>query len=169
MKKRKVPRMANPRELLCVVCDCSFIGYRGTSKVCGSFCRSELTKIRANKYYSDNIDVERIKRKYASRSLCVNSPETRLLAGAKSRAKKDGLPFDLKLSDIIIPDLCPIFNVPLVRNTWYAPSIDKIIPSKGYVKNNIQIISKKANTMKGDASIKELQEFAQWVLKNYPL
>jgi len=46
-----------------------------------------------------------------------------------------------------------------------SPSLDKIIPSLGYVVGNVQWLSKKANGMKQDASFQELEKFAKWVLK----
>lgn len=92
---------------------------------------------------------------------------------AKLRARKLGVPFKIKhFSDLVIPDVCPILGIPLKFNTGFvkgdSPSLDRIIPDKGYVPGNIQIISQRANTMKNDASIQELQKFAGWVYANYP-
>jgi len=90
----------------------------------------------------------------------------------KKRAKQKNLPFNLDQSDIAYPDTCPVFGYKLVRGTnrskANSPSVDRIIPSLGYVKGNIQIISNKANTMKQDATPEELRMFARWVLKTFP-
>lgn len=91
-------------------------------------------------------------------------PERGLLRQAKSRAKENGLEFNLTEEDIIIPSLCPILQAPMERNTPYAPSVDKVNPTKGYTKDNIQIISKKANTMKSNATKEELRLFGVWTL-----
>lgn len=92
---------------------------------------------------------------------------------AKARAKIQNLPFNLTKDDIILPKKCPILNIKLIRNVGgknhleNSYSIDKINPNLGYIKNNIQIISYKANTMKSNASKKELLLFAKWILKTY--
>lgn len=114
-------------------------------------------------WYYDNHEREKAKRREYSREFRRANPARRMLAAAKDRAKAKGLPFDLTLNDVIIPVLCPVFGVPLVQHTAYAPSLDRIEPEKGYVKGNVQVISRKANLMKQDASLEELRRFAEWV------
>jgi hypothetical protein len=77
----------------------------------------------------------------------------------------------LNVSDLIplLVDKCPILEVPLD----YGPSttgakmpdnyasLDKIEPSKGYVLGNLQVISRKANSMKSDATLEELRLFVK--------
>lgn len=91
----------------------------------------------------------------------------------KNRCKTEQKPFDLELTDIVIPEVCPYLQVPLTRvlgqgkNQPYNPSVDRIIPELGYIKGNIQIISEKANRMKQDASTQELLTFAASILNIY--
>ena len=80
----------------------------------------------------------------------------------KDRANRSDLDFNIEITDIVVPDLCPVFNIPLVYMTPYSASVDRIDPSKGYVKGNIQVISRKANIMKNNATQKELEMFAEW-------
>lgn len=88
---------------------------------------------------------------------------------AKDRSMKYGYEFNIEESDIIIPEICPILEVPLVLgekgNYEYTPSIDRIDNSKGYIKGNIQIISKKANSMKNSATEEELIKFCKNILR----
>lgn len=91
-------------------------------------------------------------------------PEKLLWRSASDRAKKQGKVFDLPLEEINIPDICPVFKIPFERKTRFSASLDKIDPSKGYVKGNVQVISKLANLMKSDASEEELKTFAKWIL-----
>jgi hypothetical protein len=95
-----------------------------------------------------------------------------LIERAKQRAKKNNIPFNITKEDIILPKKCPVLGIKLSRNVGgktansNSYSIDKIIPSKGYVKGNIQVISYKANAMKNNANNKELIRFANWILSN---
>jgi len=93
--------------------------------------------------------------------------EVSMLNGAKSRAKIKHLPFDITLADIVIPTHCPILGIPLIsqakRMGPNSPTLDRIVPSKGYVQGNVQVISQRANVMKNDASLAELKMFAAYV------
>ena len=101
------------------------------------------------------------------------NPSSYLLNGIRNRSKEEGLPFDLVLEDIAIPEICPILGIKLYRNTGgnkptgNSPSVDRVIPSLGYIKGNVQVISQRANIMKNDANPEELLKFAEWVNKNY--
>ena len=96
------------------------------------------------------------------------NPKKTLLSGCKARAKKKGLPFDLDLEDIIIPEKCPMLGIKLMRNLGQrgpsssSPSLDRIIPEKGYTKGNVQVISTKANMIKSNATADELMAVAKY-------
>lgn len=98
--------------------------------------------------------------------------EYTLFINAKSRARKRGMEFTIKLSDVMIPDYCPILGIKLNRvaeKYWSdnSPSLDRIDNNEGYVKGNIQIISALANTMKNKATPSQLLAFANWVYNTY--
>lgn len=89
---------------------------------------------------------------------------------AKTRAKRDGLPFNIELEDIRIPKYCPVFRrLRLVQTNTTpknnSPSLDKLKPELGYIKGNIQVISYKANTIKQRATYRELFRVATWLKK----
>ena len=121
------------------------------------------------KWYSENLDRERLKRKTRAKVFRETMPRERMLNAAKNRAKKSETPFDLTLEDIIIPNVCPILGTKFKHGTRYAASLDKIRPELGYVKGNVQVVSRKANVMKNDATEEELRNFTRWVQKTYPL
>jgi hypothetical protein len=96
--------------------------------------------------------------------------EKHLYKNIRARCSKANIPFDIEVSDIIIPSLCPYLGCELTRTqgkgkVWTNASVDRIDPTKGYVKGNIQILSNKANLMKAHASQEELIIFATNVLK----
>lgn len=99
----------------------------------------------------------------------LRSYKKNLLNMARRRAKLKGLEFNLTEDDIVIPKTCPILEVPLIVGTKdnyeYTPSLDRIDNSKGYIKGNVQVISKKANSMKNSASFAELEAFCRNVLR----
>jgi len=100
------------------------------------------------------------------------TPEWKMHQRAKQRCVSSGREFLLDVEDIVIPDTCPILGIPLNMNSGRSgayknsPSLDRIRNSEGYTKDNIQVISQKANAMKSSASKGELIRFANWVLDN---
>lgn len=85
-----------------------------------------------------------------------------LFIETKSRARLSGIPFDLDESDIVIPDWCPVLGIPLIAEVGgrkdNTPSIDKLIPEKGYIKGNVKVISWLANCIKRDCTEPEVFE-----------
>ncbi len=90
-----------------------------------------------------------------------------MLSRCKYRARQRGIPFDLTKDDIVIPKTCPVLGIELRQlliedepQKGYhpnAPSLDRIIPELGYVKGNVRVISARANLLKNDATISELE------------
>jgi hypothetical protein len=84
-----------------------------------------------------------------------------MFLAAKARAKKSDILFTIQLSDLIIPEKCPILGIPLFFGTGKcsenSPSLDQIKPGAGYTPDNIQIISHKANTMKSNATFEQFE------------
>jgi len=102
----------------------------------------------------------------------IKSPEYIIWYRSKESSKYRGLDFNLDVDDIIIPKYCPLLGMELVLDiekhdspNYY--SIDRIDSSKGYVKDNVQIISRLANTMKNNATKEQLITFSKNVLKLY--
>ena len=123
-------------------------------KYCGASCRSKA-------WYHNNPETVIFKRqRYESLYY-----ERKILSRIKHRCKTNGIPFDIDEHDIDIPKHCPILGIELNAHVMgkakgYNPeaaSVDRINPTKGYIKGNIRIISARANLLKNDATLEELR------------
>ena len=141
---------------------------------CSCSCGGKTTKTRRHDIVSGKIQscgclrVEKVNAKNRERfdpNAVSKSVEYRMLARARHRAKKNNLPFNIELSDIVIPETCPLLGIELKSNTDKTspnnPSLDKIIPELGYVKGNIWVVSLRANKLKNDATLQELQTLVE--------
>jgi hypothetical protein len=73
----------------------------------------------------------------------------------------------LKDKDVSVPDVCPVLGIPLkvVSGKGFtdnSPSLDRIVPSLGYVPGNVVVISMRANRIKSDASLAELKKIVEF-------
>lgn len=133
--------------------------------------RADNLKPVLAEYHKKYRNLNREKLNEYSRVQREQYPEKDTYQRCRARARQMGYEFDLEVSDIVIPETCPILHIPLYTGEGKAsansPSLDRIDSSKGYIKGNIQVISFKANTMKSDANRTDLILFALWVLENY--
>lgn len=99
------------------------------------------------------------------------NPITRMLMNAKTRARTLNLDFNITHEDVPIPKKCPILEIEFIQGTKgnysFTPTIDRIIPSKGYIKGNVKVISMLANKMKNSATREECVKFAKNIIKYY--
>lgn len=86
---------------------------------------------------------------------------TKLYRNAKSRAKKSNIEFTISERDIIVPEYCPILNIKLTENIGESGpdsySLDRINNKLGYIPGNVHVISMRANQIKNDSTIEELE------------
>lgn len=95
-------------------------------------------------------------------------PERMMWGKARARASAKGVPFSITPADIVIPSHCPVLGIPLVRKVGRgpgddSPSLDRIEAAKGYVPGNIVVISLRANRIKNDATLEELERVTAWL------
>jgi hypothetical protein len=95
-------------------------------------------------------------------------PEEALLISARQRAAQAGVPFSITIADIIIPQFCPVLGIELRRSKGkgpsdFSPNLDRFVPSLGYVPGNVSVISNKANRIKNDATIEEIERVISWM------
>jgi hypothetical protein len=94
-----------------------------------------------------------------------NNPISRMIMNAKSRSRQYKIPFTITLKDVPIPEKCPILEVLLVlgsaENYEFAPSIDRIDSTRGYIPGNVKVVSLLANRMKSNATKEQCLLFAK--------
>ena len=136
----------------------------GRHNLC-KICRNDLSK----QWRADNPEKSRELGKRGYRSRRVNRPEYIMWTAAKRRARKRTLPFNIAVGDIIIPDVCPVFGIPLKKSleaySGNSPSLDQVVAGRGYVKGNIAVISMRANILKRDATLNELEMLVEYCRK----
>lgn len=88
---------------------------------------------------------------------------------ARHRALLHHLPFNIELTDIVVPQYCPVLNIKLDKTHSKShddsPSLDRLVPSLGYIKGNVCVISHRANSIKSNATWQELLSVSEWVKK----
>lgn len=147
LKQNRQGYLISPTERECTKCGCIFKLTSKTVTICNT-CNSNRVK--------------------------STHPIKKMWQRAKNRAKDKDIDFSISLEDIIIPDVCPILGIKLKEHKGISggrkdsPSLDRIDNSKGYIKDNIRVISHLANQMKCHSSVEEMKKFAKWVLDTYP-
>lgn len=112
-----------------------------------------------HRFFENPIHVEN--RRARQRRYVEKNPARQLLSNAKSRAKSLGLDFNLTIDDVQIPETCPVLGIPIraakVRYGHNSPTVDRIDNTKGYVRGNVAVISWRANSIKKDATLREME------------
>lgn len=99
----------------------------------------------------------REERRAQTRAYRAACPEAFMLADARRRAKRYGVPCTLERTDVcalLAPMTCAVTGLALVRNTGgkpgpLSPSLDRIIPARGYVPGNVRLVAHRFNLLRG--------------------
>jgi transcriptional regulator with XRE-family HTH domain len=122
-----------------------------------------------------NAEKEIMARRAKRREWELRTPERAMVSSARIRAKRDGVPCTITFKDAVIPDRCPVLGITLQKSVRpvgtnlkkndidNSPTLDRIIPSKGYVPGNVAVISHRANRIKNDSTIEEMQKILDWL------
>ena len=150
---------------------CSMCGkqkdYKNFSKrsVSKTGLRSECKACNKRRYDQNVTNIRKLARKaYAL------DPRKVMLKHAHVRAIKRNVPFNLCLDDIVIPKVCPVLGIILKigqgKHNENSPSLDCILPDLGYIADNVMVISMRANRIKNDATLEELQKVCGYLEKS---
>jgi len=152
-KYDKLNKEQEPRKSFCPCCGKEFILLSRKRKYCSNNCRSKYNNISVARLDWNNLNLDR-----------------RMFYRTKFAAGVKGIPFNLELTDIVIPEFCPVLGLPLKCGKDKAcdnsPSLDKIVPELGYVKGNVRVISQRANLLKSNATLEELRLVYEDAKKN---
>jgi len=135
------------------LCDCGALVYRPTGKL--------VTAQKTGRVSSCGHHTSQAKHRLGS-GKGNYTKEYSLWIHAKVRAKKAGVPFNLSVDDVVIPPVCPLLGIALEPNIRgkrkeSSPSLDRKVPSLGYVRGNVWVVSYRANRIKNDATLLELE------------
>jgi hypothetical protein len=137
----------------------------------------EQVKAKAKQYYHNNKDkvledakkyreANRPKIQEKGREYYRRKLKNRLLNAARARSRKYGYEFDLTEKDIVLPKYCPLLGIEMFvtesrKGSKHSSfSLDRIDSSKGYTKDNVWVISHKANSMKSDSNYEDFKKMA---------
>jgi hypothetical protein len=96
----------------------------------------------------------------------------RTAAAIRRRSRKNNIPFNLVSDDLLnaipISGLCPILGLKLTfggkKMSPSGASVDRFVPSLGYIRGNFSIISWRANLLKRDViDPTELEKVAAYI------
>ena len=151
--------------------DCQNCGFRLRSDNLSGYCNAPECKLirerlrsrlrRADKPGDHRVYQRKYKRAHREQTALVR---------ARRRAVKSGVAFSLTAADLPpVPDSCPALGVPFQCGDGHpmpeSLTLDRINPALGYVPGNVIWLSHRANAMKQDATLEQLQRFAHWALK----
>ncbi len=93
---------------------------------------------------------------------------------ALKRASERAIPFDIDLDYLVSiypPDSnCPVLGIPMVwggtDGVSNSPSLDRLDPDLGYTRGNVCWISNRANTLKSNATVAEIENVLNYMKAN---
>lgn len=146
--------------------------------------RTEKSVQRWIDYYRreyDKIETKRQKFEEWAKENPIKYRAMTLLNGAKQRAKLKGIECTLTLEWIeekLKNGVCEMTGIKFVIKEYskreeylrihpHSPSLDQILPSKGYTKENVQVVCDQFNKMKNDKSIDETYYLAKEFVNEY--
>ena len=126
-----------------------FCGYTSNGKVKGDFRGESWLSPESYLKYRIGLTIDKAKRRASAADLAFNITSTEMLKI---------LPEDM---------LCPILGIKMEfgGDRDNSPSLDRLVPEKGYTLGNVKWVSKLANSVKSDKTPEELRKIADWIEK----
>jgi len=97
-----------------------------------------------------------------------------ILSQAKKRSKEKNLEFNLTMGDLISikNNTCPILGHEILYKSGIdnkrSASLDRIDPTKGYIKGNVKIVSYEGNCLKNRNNYHSAVKMLEYIIQNSP-
>lgn len=124
-----------------------------------SDCRDCAAKEAMRRYFArtdTDCEVSKVKHRESVRAATTKGPgiDIYLLQGSKVRAKQKCVPHDIDLKFIRTKredGVCEVTGWPIdilaEPHSFFRPSLDRIVPHKGYVRDNVRLVCYGVNVM----------------------
>jgi hypothetical protein len=156
--KRAAKRAAKrPIQCECPGCTNTFIRFWRTFRK--RFCSPKCLRKFWNAKQPGNFNHKRYqkwKKKATPEEILIHSVRARMQKHDRKHFK-----FAISVKDIRVPEFCPVLGIKLApkgkKGNPALPSIDRIDSNKGYIPGNVRVISYRANALKSNATLEELE------------
>ena len=143
-------------------------GFMAECKVCAT--KRNKAWINSNRERFQHLN------KAATGRMRRKDPVRAMVTLARSRCKSSGLEFSITADDLKIPSHCPVLGIRLSYGLGHGKgqsaeardsraSLDRIDNARGYTKDNVVVVSYRANRIKSDANVTELLKVARFYAK----
>ena len=133
-----------------------------------SRCREGDAAYFQSKYQDPEWQIQHKNRGKARRTRLKNEAPEDLwaidaLANAKQRARRGSFLCDIDLDYVrgLVVNTCPLLGLPILytqsKLSDNSPTLDRKNPALGYTRGNVAVISHRANRLKSDSTIEEMQ------------
>jgi hypothetical protein len=135
--------------------------------------REKIIESRRLKYAANEGGVRDKLLAYQRRRFSEGSMRYRLMGAvnsARARAYKRGIPFSLSYTDLGSPTHCAVSGVEFVmsesfhKGNIFCPSLDRIDPTKGYVKGNVRVVCHGYNLAKHEGTDADVLKLARAIV-----
>jgi hypothetical protein len=135
----------------------------------------EQADARRRQYHLDHAEGQNLKQRVRFQTSRVHIPWRALLYSAAYRAKKYNVPFSLteEWAKARWTGFCEVSGLPftLGKRTSgpkiYSPSLDQIVPRKGYTPDNCRFVIWAVNALKHDGTDADMLKIAHAIVANY--
>lgn len=141
---------------------------RAAYKAAPEFWKNKQRKWREDHPEQQKFIDQRMKEKYWS------SPWRKIIAGARTRAARKHIPFDLTFEwgEARWTGFCELTKMPFVQRHnatigIFSPSLDRIDPTKGYTQKNCRFILLGVNGLKHDGTDEAMYLVAEALIKSH--